>query len=68
MACEHDWQVQEDGYTRAWSTTIDPDTKTIRAAWGGSSDFSSEGNGELLRCTTCLAEKPIPEGWSIAFV
>ncbi|QZE10982.1 hypothetical protein SEA_AGAPE74_83 [Mycobacterium phage Agape74] len=68
MACvEHDWSLTEEGYVRTWSTEVDPETKTIRAYWGGSEDFSDDGDGEYLQCISCGAKQDVPEGWEIDY-
>jgi len=52
---EHEWKLTEDGYTRTWSTEI-RDDGTIVAYYGGSEDWSENGNGTMyLQCSSCLA-------------
>lgn len=56
----HSYQLEETGYIRTWSTTIDPAGK-IKAFYGGSEDFSLEGNGEMyLACAGCFDEFTLP--------
>lgn len=66
--CEHSWQLTETGYVRTWSTVIDEQSKTIRADYSGSEDFSEGGNGDdHLQCSPCLITKPIPDDWEVDF-
>lgn len=66
--CQHVWQLVETGYVRTWSTSFDPDTKTITASWGGSEDFSESGSGDdHLQCTLCLETQPLPDDWTIEY-
>lgn len=69
MSCKHTWSLHETGYSRGWHTEIDETTQTIRAYFGGSEDFSEEGAGDdHLVCLTCLATKPIPQGWEVEYL
>lgn len=69
LVCEHpleEFSLVEDGYQRQWYTQIDEDEKTIKASYGGSGDYSDEGNGrEYLQCGICLSERPIPDDYDI---
>lgn len=66
--CEHTWTLTETGYIRQWHTEFDEKTKTIRAYFGGSEDFSESGAGDdHLMCATCLDTKPLPQGWEVDF-
>lgn len=66
--CDHNWVLTETGYIRQWHTEIDEETKTVRAYFSGSEDFSDEGAGDdHLMCSLCLDTKPIPEGWEVDF-
>lgn len=65
---DHEWELVERGYERTWSTYIRPNTQTLEATYQGSSDFSEEGDGVMiLRCRTCLHEKPVPDGWTVHY-
>lgn len=67
--CEHpleEFSLVEDGYQRSWYTEVDEDTKTIRASFGGSSDWSEEGTGgEYLQCGMCSSTRPVPDDYEI---
>lgn len=57
---EHTWKLAEDGYTRTWSTEI-LDDGTIVAGYGGSEDWSDDGDGKLyLECSFCLERRDVP--------
>lgn len=65
---DHEWELVERGYERTWSTYIRTNTQTLEATYQGSSDFSEEGDGVMiLRCRTCLHEKPVPDGWTVHY-
>lgn len=65
----HSWTLAEEGYLRTWLTTIDPDAGTIRAAYGGSSDFSDDGDGRMfLLCMACMVECTVPDGVEIDYI
>lgn len=67
--CDHTWRLTETGYIRTWQIDFVEKTKTIRAYSAGLEEFGSEGAGDdHLECSTCLTTKPIPEGWSVAFL
>jgi hypothetical protein len=56
---EHSWQLTERGYIRSWTTEIDEDG-TIRAYYGGSEDWSDDGDGYLyLECLQCGIAKGV---------
>ena len=66
---EHDWRLVEHGYSRSWSTTISADGRLITARYGGSEDWSTEGDGKMsLECSWCPATKPVPDGAEIDYV
>lgn len=63
--CTHEWKLTETGYTRTWHTEVDAETKTIRAYFCGTEDWSDQGAGDdHLACIWCGETKPI-EGWEI---
>ena len=52
---EHSWKLTESGYVRTWHTEIQEDG-TIKAYYGGSEDWSENGDGGLyLECVDCGA-------------
>ena len=56
---EHSWQLCEGGYVRTWATDI-AEVGTITAHYGGSEDWSENGDGRMyLECSTCGAEHEI---------
>jgi hypothetical protein len=55
---EHAWQLTEGGYIRSWHTEIEGDT--IRAYYGGSEDWSENGDGRMyLECLQCGVERDL---------
>jgi hypothetical protein len=65
---EHDWRLAETGYVRTWRLEFDDESKTIKASYGGSEDWSEHGNqDDHLMCGTCLETKPLPDGWEVEF-
>lgn len=66
--CDHNWRLAERGYVRTWLTEFDDEAKTVIAYYCGSEDWSDDGDGEMrLVCSTCLAEKPVPDDWEIDY-
>jgi hypothetical protein len=63
----HTWQLQEDGYSRTWHTTIDQDTKTVTAHYGGSEDWSDEGDGNMRLVCHCGETTEVPADWEIDY-
>ena len=65
---EHTWRLTEHGYSRSWYTVISDGGRLATACYEGVSDWSQEGDGEmLLECSYCLVTKPVPDGMEIHY-
>lgn len=60
----HQWRLEEPGYVRTWTTTVDTDDQRIVAVDAGHSD---DGDGVELVCTQCGTRVDVPDEWRIDF-
>lgn len=67
--CDHpleDFQLVEDGYQRQWHTKIDDERKVLTGVYGGTSDWTDDGDGHVyLQCGICLATREVPDDYEI---
>lgn len=67
--CDHpleDFSLVEDGYQRQWHAKFDHDAKVVVGVYGGSSDWTDDGDGHVyLQCGTCLAKREVPDDYEI---
>ena len=61
----HDWVLTERHYVRTWHTEIsrnDDGVETVTATYGGTEDFSDDGDGQMvLVCSDCDEERDAPD-------